>query len=233
MIVIKMKMMMMMIKRALILLVLSLFTVVIYSQEKDFGIWYGVTVKHEIVKKLDIEISAVVRTFENVKKIEQEFLEGGLDYKLNNYLSAAGSYRLTNNYEDDLKYHLQHKLFLDLKGNLKIADLSFTGRFRFQARYKTYFEDVDDKIPDYTARIRLKATYKTFSFPLDPYLYAETFLPLNDDRDRVIGKNRFGAGVELSIGKRHSVEAEYLFQRDFLPNLLDENIISVNYSFKF
>jgi hypothetical protein len=230
---IKMKMMMMMtIKRAL-LLVLSLFTVVIYSQEKDFGIWYGVTVKHEIAKKLDIEISAVVRTFESAKKIEQEFLEGGLDYTFNNYLSAAGSYRLTNNYEDDLKYHLQHKLFLDLKGSLKIADLSLTGRFRFQARYKTYFEDVDDKIPDYTARIRLKATYKTFSFPIDPYIYAETFLPLNDNTDRVIGKNRFGAGLEFSIGKRHSVEAEYLFQRDFLPNLLDENIISVNYSFKF
>ncbi|MCJ7449637.1 MAG: DUF2490 domain-containing protein [Bacteroidales bacterium] len=226
-------MMMMMIKRAFILLVLSLFTAVIYSQEKDFGIWYGVTIKHEIVKKLDLEIAAVVRTFENAKKIEQEFLEGGLDYKFNDYLSAAGSYRLTNNYEDDLKYHLQHKLFLDLKGNLKIADLSLTGRFRFQARYKTYFEDVDDKIPDYTARIRLKATYKTFSFPLNPYVYAETFLPLNDDRDKVIGKNRFGAGLEFSIGKRHSIEAEYLFQRDFLPNLLDENIISFNYTLKF
>jgi hypothetical protein len=228
-----MKMMMTMIKRALILFVLSLFTVVIYSQEKDFGIWYGVTVKHEIVKKLDFEISAVIRTFENAKKIEQEFLEGGLDYWVNDYFSLAGSYRLTNNYENDLNYHLQHKLFLDLKGSLKIADLYLNGRFRFQARYKTYFEDVDDKIPDYTARIRLKVKYKTFSFPVDPYIYAETFLPLNDDRDKVIGKNRFGAGLELSIGKRHSIEAEYLFQRDFLPNLLDENIISVNYSLKF
>jgi len=230
---IKMKMMMMMIKRGLLPLVLSIFTTVIYSQEKDFGIWYGVTAKHAIIKNLDLEISAVIRTFENAKKIEQEFLEGGLDYKFTDYFSAAGSYRLTNNYEDDLKYHLQHKLFLDLKGSLKIADLSLAGRFRFQARYKTFFEDVDDKIPDYTIRLRFKATYRTPSFPLNPYIYAETFLPLNDDSDKVIGKNRFGTGLEFSIAKRHSVEVEYLFQRDFLPNRLDENIISVNYSIKF
>jgi len=233
MIMIKTKMMMMMIKRTIVLCVLSLFTTFIYSQEKDFGIWYGVNVKHEIIKNLDLEMSAVIRTFENAGKIEQEFLEAGLDYKFNDYLSAAGSYRLTNNYEDDLNYHLQHKLFLDLKGTVKIADLSLTGRFRFQVRYKTFFEYVDDRIPDYTARVRLKATYKTSSFPLNPYVYAETFLPLNDDGDKLIGKNRFAAGIEFSITKRHSIEAEYLFQRDYLPNLLDENIISISYTLKF
>jgi len=222
-----------MIKRGLILFVLSFFTAIIYSQEKDFGIWYGAALKHEIVKNLDLEFSAMVRTFENAKKIEQGFLEGGVDFKFNDYLSAAGSYRLTSNYEDDLKYHLQHKLFLDLKGTLKIYDISFTGRFRFQARYKTYFENVDDKIPDYTARFRLKATYKTPSFPVNPYIYAETFLPLNDDTERVVGKNRFAAGMEFSIAKRHSIETEYLFQRDYLPKLRDENIISINYNLKF
>jgi hypothetical protein len=224
---------MMMNKRSFILFVLTFFSISVFSQDKDFGIWFGVNIKHEIVKNLDLEASAVVRTFENAGKIEQKFLEGGVEYKFNDYLSAAGSYRLTSNIEDDSKYHLQHKLFLDLKGTIKITVISLTGRLRFQTRFKTYFEDEDDKIPDYTARIRLKATYKTQDFPVNPYIYAESFLPLFVDKDRVIGKNRFAAGMEFSIGKRHSVEAEYIFQRDYLPDLLDENIISVNYSLKF
>ena len=41
------------------------------------------------------------------------------------------------------------------------------------------------------------------------------------------------AGVELRILKQHSVEVEYIFQRDYLPHISDINIISVNYNFKF
>ena len=226
-------MMMMMNRRGLILFVLSFLPLIAWSQEKDFGIWYGVNLRYEVFRNFDLEASGVVRTFENAGKIEQKFLEGGIEYKLNNYLSAAGSYRITSNFENDLKYHLQHKLFLDLKGAVKLADVSLTGRFRFQTRFKTYIEDEEDKLPDYTARLKLKATYKTPSFPLNPYLYFESFLPLFADKGRTIGKNRFSAGIEFSIGKRHTIETEYIFQRDYLPDLLDEQIISVSYGISF
>jgi hypothetical protein len=204
-----------------------------FTRDKDFGIWYGISVKHDIFKNMEINISAVVRTYDNASKIEQEFLEGGLEYKFNPNLSAMGSYRLTSNIEDNSRYYIQHKWFLDFKGNLPVADFSISCRLRFQSRIKTYIEDEEDKLPDYTGRIKLKALYKTLSFPINPYMYVESFLPMFSDKTRTIGKNRFSAGIEFAISKRYSIEAEYIFQRDYLPDLSDENILSVNLSIKF
>jgi len=87
----------------------------------------------------------------------------------------------------------------------------------------------NDTHPDYTGRIKLKAVYKTPVFPLDPYIYVETFRPMFSDLSGTVGKNRFAAGVNLKIAKRHLVEAEYIFQ----PHISDINIISVNYNIKF
>jgi len=204
-----------------------------YAQKKDFGIWYGVSAEHKLTDKLEINLSTDIRTFNNAAKIEEAFLEGGLSYSLNKYLSLTGSYRLTKSIEDDNSYYFRHKSLLDFKGNLPIGNFSLTCRLRFQTGVKTYIEDEGDKHPEYTGRIKLKALYKTPSFPVNPYLYAESFCPMFSDKSGTIEKNRFAAGIEYSIAKRHSVEVEYIFQRDYVPHLSDIKVISINYKIKF
>jgi hypothetical protein len=219
-------------KFCFILFLLLPFTV--FAQDNDFGIWYGASVNKNIIKRLEIDASAMVRTFENAGKVEQGYIEAGLEYKLTDFLSAAASYRLTDKYEEDLdKYLYQHKIFIDLKGNLKVSDFAFTCRARFQTRIKTY--DNKNDFTDYTGRIKLKATYKTPSFPVNPYLYAETFLPLFKDADKNIEKNRLATGIEYSLTKKHSIELEYIFEHDYLPvkSAHDNHIISINYNLKF
>jgi len=223
--------MMMMIKKWCPIIILLVLSFSAFAQKDDFGIWYGAGVKHELLPKLKLNVSAEVRTFENAGKVELGFLETGLEYKLTGFISVEGSYRLINALEDDSKYHLQHKAFVDLKGNLKVADFTFSVRFRFQTRFKTYFVYVEDKVPDYNARIKLKAAFRTPSFPVDPYIYAESFFPLFTESDRVVGKTRLGAGLEYQISKNHSVEAEYIFQRDYLPTITDVDIVSLAYKY--
>jgi hypothetical protein len=225
--------MMMMIKKYISAIFCFLLSFVVTAQDDDFGIWYSVNANLGVTSRLDAEISGVLRTFENAGKIEQGFLEAGLEYKFLDFLSVGGSYRLTEAFEDDSKYHFQHKLFLDMKGNLKAGSFTFQGRFRFQTRFRTYLEDVEDEIPDCTGRIRLKTLYRTQAFPVNPYIYIETFIPLNKEPERFIGKNRFAAGVEYNITKSHSIEAGYIFQRDYLPILADENILTIGYNLKF
>jgi hypothetical protein len=227
------KVMMMMIKKNSFCLFFLFVVLSANAQNKDFGIWYGADLKHEIIPKLDLNISAEVRTFKNAGKVDQGFLEAGMEYKFNDYFSAGGAYRLAEKLEDDSNYHPEHKLFLDLKGNINVARFTFSGRIRFQSRMKTYFEYVEDKIPDYTARIKLKTIYRTSSFPVNPYIYDEVFFPLFKETGRTVAKNRFSAGIEYSISKKHSVEAGYIFQRDYLPHIDDINIISLSYNFKF
>jgi hypothetical protein len=90
-----------------------------------------------------------------------------------------------------------------------------------------------DKIPDYTLRIKIKAAFDIPSFPVSPYIYYEPFLPLFNGSERFIGKYRASAGIEYKISGKHSVNAEYIFQRDYLPNLEDISLISMGYNFKF
>jgi hypothetical protein len=225
--------MMMMIKKYLAGIFLFLSALPALSQSNDFGIWYSVGLKHEIGNKLELNVSAVVRTFENAGRVDQGFLEAGVDYKLLKFLNAGLYYRLSDALEDDSKYHIQHKLFLDVRGTAKLSDLSLSARLRFQSRFRTYFEYVDDKIPDYTLRLKLKAGYNTPSFPVNPYVYYEPFFPLNKDPERVLGKFRAAAGIEFKISKKHSIDAEYIFERDYLPDISNINLISLSYNFKF
>jgi hypothetical protein len=226
-------MMMMTIKRVLFISIFSVLTGVIFSQAKDFGIWYGVSAEHKLIKNLEVDFSTCIRTFDNASKIEEAFFDVGLTYKFNKYLAAGGSYRLTENIENDDSYHLQHKWFFDVKGSFSLENFSFSGRFRLQERFKTYFKDAEDKVPDFHGRYRLTALYNIPSFPVNPYISAEIFCPMFKDSERRIDKNRFIGGFEYKIVKKHTLEAEYIFQRDYLPHISNMNLISINYNIKF
>jgi hypothetical protein len=224
---------MMMIRRIAIVLLIFLFTGSCFAQDADFGIWAGVNISHRLSKKIDIDLSGCVRTFNNTSQIEQSFLEGGLQYTFGKYLSVSGSYRLTSSLEDDSKYYFRHKIFLDLKTGLPLGNFSISGRARIQRTTKTYIENDADLESDYTFRFKLKAAYNIPSFPLKPYIYCEPFIPVNSGSGFEIGKNRLSAGVLLQITAGSSLETEYIFQRDYQPKLADEHIISINYKLKF
>jgi hypothetical protein len=226
-------MMMMTIRKFLILFITLLLTGSVFAQDKDFGIWYGVSASHKINKKIGVNLSADVRTFNKAAKIDEAFIEGGLTYDFNKYLEAAGNYRLSKSIENNNSYYFRHKFFLDLKGTAPVGNFSFSARLRFQSRTKTYIKNADDLNADYAGRIKLKAVYKTPVFPINPYIYAETFTPMFSNKTRSIEKIRYSAGLELKIAKKQSVELEYIFQRDYLPDISDLNIISVGYGIKF
>lgn len=227
------KTMMMMIRRFVISVIFLIFVQSCFSQSDDFGIWYGIDAGFPLVKKLDVDLSAVVRTFDNASKIEQGYLEGGVNYKFNKYLSLAAAYRIINTVENDSRYHLRHRWFADIKGSYPVGKFAFSARFRFQVQTRTFYKNDASEIPDWYARIKLKALYKTQDFPVNPYLFYESWSPLFNKSDRLFDKHRFGVGLEYKFSKIQSVEAEYMFQRDYLPHLEDMNIGSITYNIKF
>jgi len=204
-----------------------------FSQNNDFGIWYGVNAEYSLKKKLSFILETEVRTFNNASEIGEVFLEGGVGYKFNKHLSAAGSYRITNNLENDNEYHIRNKWIAEIKGDESIGHFNFSGRFRFQRQTRTYFESIYDKFPRSYGRIRLKAEYKTPSFPINPYIYFETFFRMFEQSEKRFNKDRYAIGFEYKLTKRQSVEAEYFFQRDYLPHISGINIISFEYNLKF
>jgi len=61
----------------LFLIFFAVITSLLSSQEKDFGIWYTISAKHKLNKKLELDLFASVRTFVNASKTGEMLLEGG------------------------------------------------------------------------------------------------------------------------------------------------------------
>lgn len=205
----------------------------VFSQNNDFGIWYGVNAEYSLKKKLSFTLETEVRTFNNASEIGEFFMEGGAGYKFNKHLSAGGAYRITNNLENDNDYHIRYKWMAEIKGDESIGNFNFSGRFRFQRQTRTYFESIYDMFPRSYGRIRLKTEFKTPSFPVNPYIYFETFFRMFEQSDKRFNKDRYAIGLEYKLTKRQSVEAEYFFQRDYLPHISGLNIISLEYNLRF
>lgn len=222
-----------MIKKTFLLFLFISFVGLAFSQEDDFGVWLGVNAKHKIIKKLDVDFSGCIRTFNKTSQIEQSFLEGGIEYNVMKHLSLSASYRFINKLEDNSKYYFRHKLFFDVKANIPAGNFSFSGRLRFQRTTKTYIEDNEDLIAKYYSRFKLKVSYSIPDFPLKAYVYCEPFIPVFSNSGLKVSKNRLSAGAELQIANKSSVELEYIFQRDYQPHISNEHIISLSYKIKF
>jgi len=192
----------------------------VLSQNTDFGIWYRFNVEHSFGKKLDIKISPSIRTFNNASEIEQAFLEGEVSYKLIKYLSVSGEYRFIEYKGDDARFHIRHRWLAEIKGKGDVGQFDLSGRFRFQRRDKVYFKDDDDKIPDYYGRLRFKTVYKTPSFPINPGVSFETY------------SRMFEATEKFIVNKKNSFEIKYMFERDYLPHLININLIALTYDLK-
>lgn len=201
------------------------------SQGDDFGIWYGLNANYSVIKKLEIDASAMIRTFKDASKIDQSYFEAGVSYKLSKHFSVAGSYRILNKLENYGEYFIRHKFFADVKVSLPIKNFSLTSRFRLDVEKKTFIESFSDKVPNYHGRIKVKLSWKIPKFPVDPYIADEPFMPLTGNREHFIDKNRFSLGADYKISKKHAIELEYIFQRDYTPHIADMDIISIGYTF--
>lgn len=220
-------------KKLGLLLIVCGMPLFVLAQKTDFGIWYQASLEHEIINKLDVELSGSVRTFKNAGKIDNKFLEAGLQYKFSKNFTSSFSYRIISKYEDDKEYHLRHKWFADLRGILPVNNFEFSARLRFQGTTRTYVEDTDGSGSRYFGRLRIRAMYDSPSFFINPYLYAESFTPVFSEYDKIIGEYWLGSGFELKITGKQAFEIEYIFQRDMLPKVRDLHVLSLNYNIRF
>jgi hypothetical protein len=223
-----------MIKRLFLLfLYLFLLSSFAHAQDDDFGIWYGINAETGLIKKLDLDIAASIRTFNKASDIDQAFVDWGLAYKLSKYLSASASYRLVFNREKDTHYYLRHKLYFDLKASLPVKNFTFSASTRFQHTTRTFYADNEDKVSRYYGRIKFKADYDSPVSFINPFITTSIYIPMFSGSGQVPGKMRYSAGVDMKITRKSNFEIEYIFQRDYIPDLSDIDIISLGYSFKF
>jgi hypothetical protein len=221
-----------MIKKYAIILALF-YPLYLFGQQKDFGIWYDIGLEKKITKKIDVNFNGVLRTYGNASQTDQFYLESGLSYKVNKYISAALNYRWIYKHEEGPVFYSRHRWFTDVKLSYPLNRLKFSARFRYQNQYKSNYENDKDKIAEHYGRIKATCFYNVPAFPVNPYISLEYFYPLFNKEKTFADKKRSAIGIEYGLNKKNTVNLEYIFQRDYLPQLSDIHIISVNYQFSF
>ncbi|MGD0581657.1 MAG: DUF2490 domain-containing protein [Bacteroidales bacterium] len=203
-----------------------------FSQSTDFGIWYCLKGSLALTRYLDFNLEGDIRTFENNSKIDEGFGEAGLSLKAFRFLSTGLSYRLTSKIEKDDNYYLRHKLFVWLKGKADIGRVGLSCRLMYEHQVKTYINNENDEIPVNHLRIKPEVTYDIPKSRFEPVIYYEMFERLGETSEKRLDKYRISAGMAYKINKRNKIEISYIFQRDYHPDLIDTNIISLSYDFK-
>ena len=199
------------------------------SQTKDFGIWYGISLNHELSKKIDVSVAASLRTYDNASLVDLFYLEPGTSYKFNKYFSVGAAYRLIYKREAGAGFFDRHRWLADAKFSYPVKKFKFSARFRLQEQYKTYADNKPEVLNEYYGRIKAQVYYNWPSFPVNPYVSMEYFYPLNTGTVKFADKKRLVFGAKYSISKKQTLEAEYMYQRDYLPRLADFYAISLNY----
>lgn len=59
-----------MIKKLLILFTISTISGAVLAQDNDFGLWFGLNARHEILKNTDVVLSGSLRTFNNSSRLD-------------------------------------------------------------------------------------------------------------------------------------------------------------------
>jgi hypothetical protein len=204
-----------------------------FAQNKDFGVWYGGNISHEIFKRTEISLGICARTDQNTKHLDQFYQDLSLSYKFNKYVSVSGNYRLIFKDENYGDYFRRHRFYGDLKLAYPVSKFKLSVRSRFQTQYKQYADKPKDKLPEYYYRAKAMAFFNWPSFPLDPYISGEWFFPLNNYAVNYADQWRMAFGLQFKINKHNVIETEFLLQREYLPQYNTSGIISVSYNFDF
>lgn len=203
------------------------------AQEPDYGIWGAVSGKYEFIKNLDAEFKIGLKSEEKLTIIEQYYFEPGLSYGITKWLSAGVSYKLLRKYEDDERFHIRHRQYLYMKGDVEAGRLALSLRTMYQRTTRTFIEKEKHRIPEKFMRVKLQADYDIKSSPLKPFISYEPFIPVDKGDGFEFEKSRYSAGVDLKLSKHSRLEAGYLLEDYKKEEDGSLHVLSLEYKFSF
>jgi len=220
-----------MIRKSLAVIAAVLLSSVLAGQDTDYGIWYEVKADKDIWKGLRFDLEASVRTDQNAARIETIYLEPGLRYKFNDFLSAGIYYRLIEQLEKDDQFYIRHRWFAQVKGTApSFYRFTLAVRYRIQEQFKTYIEDPEDELPVWYHRVRFELGYDIMGIPLMPYFNTELHGLLSEANEYTVDKWRSMIGIEYTLNKRHTFGIEYIYNESRVTKPAYMNLVGLTYS---
>lgn len=192
--------------------------------------WLELEFSKKIIKNLKVEFNPELRLASGFE-MDSYILEGGLSYKLHEYLTVAGYYRFENeyNYREKRKiyeWESSNRLAFDAKSGFNLDRFDVQFRLRY-----TNGADFDQTTSDKSSffRYRAKIEYDIKGSKLIPFISAEVF---HDLILKEVEKTRYTSGLTYPINKKNEISMFYRLQ-DYTDTKTSLNILGLGYSLKF
>ncbi len=203
----------------------------LFSQNKDFETWTGITIKKQVSSNLELKLREELRLFENSSQINTVFTDFGGEYKISKNLSAGLFYRYIrkSNYPNFIN---QHKFYGSIEYKKNINQLTLAYKIKFQTKYSEIYSSYDGLIPANTLRNKISIDYKIKNKKIKPKIFVEVFYPLQYLNYNFF-KIRTGGGFKYKLNKYNSIDLFFFTDKEInIKNPHTSNILALSYVFK-
>jgi len=217
----------------LLVVIIALFTkTTTYSQGNDAAFWTGIELEKTIKKGLDGHLKFQGRLNDNFTHLDYGFIDFGIDYKLNKYISATTAYVLNSkNSPMGRDWSARHQWYGNIKLSYKHDKFKVVNRNQLQ----TDLEDSRSASGSWfyrnktSVKIPINKEFST-NFSYEAYFR----LGFREPHEGVIYRTRYAFGIGYQFNKRNQLNLGYLIQLQRKSAIPDRIFaVTVGYDFAF
>ncbi len=212
----------------LILSLILFFTVGAYAYDDgDFQVWNTDVEEFQVNPDAKVAFEQEFRWGGKAKEFYYQHYDVGFFYNLQKYLNVGGGYRHV------LSKSAKNKFLVENEPYVTATLLWELGGFKFDDRNRLEYNHFDYKKDTWTYRNKfsVKAPWKFTKFQIQPYLSDEIFVLF--DNSQTLNKNRFSAGLGMTITKNLKAELYYMLQSSKSTEWTDANILGTKFKLVF
>ncbi len=204
------------------------------AQEKDAALWTAIGINKDFGKKFNAEAEIGYRLNNNMQSFEKAYIEAGVSYRFNSFFKISADYRYENknNFLEDYISE-RNRFTLAWQNRLKTDNFRFYWTIKYQHKFTdTYGKSGIYLEYDYHIRNKFQIQYTPEKSDFSPYLFYETYTPL--DHNSIfrygIDQHRFQVGTDYKIAKKHEINLFFMYITDIKAKTnLQEFIYGIEY----
>lgn len=184
---------------------------------RDTQLWNELTVVHAVRTEVTVWAFGSVRLFNDVSRLAEKQVGGGVNYAPSKYLSIGPAYRFVATQLTSSRHTRENRWWLDATLKVPLRRLTVSDRSRFEIRRiaGTWSER-------YRNRLQVERELSFDGHRITPFAAVEAFY---DTRFSAWNRKRLYVGVRIPLSRHVSLEPYFMRQRDSRTAPHETNVI--------
>lgn len=214
-----------------LLILLTFFTLGLSGQEQDFQTWQSIGVSYRINEKIKIGLENESRFRGNSSIMDRNQIDIGIDYSINEALSAGIYYRYIAENPFNESYLTRNRFYTDINYEWKPKRFEIATRLRIATDAEDN-ESFSEIFNGWIHREKLTLRYNIRKTSFTPYLAGEIFFPLRT-YDHYLQKYRLFAGFTYRLNQSNRIGLSLMSQHRYGAKTQSvQTVILLDYSIR-